>query len=154
MRELSNHLGNVLAKVRDTLKCSSMNMKSKLAFGVLFCLCFYFVADYSSRKYREGIMNKPKKYCYEIRHDAVNAALFVKEEEDIEKMISFYDSISLGYNPYIRFPVRTMPTDTCVYVLESLLDGKITKVACYGAGATFQDYMTGYVMTDFLHDNK
>lgn len=99
-------------------------------------------------------MSKPKKYCYEIRGDAVNAALFVKDEKDIEKMISFYDSISQGYNPYIRFPVRTMPTDTCVYVLESLYDGKITKVGCYGAGVTFSNYMTGYVMTDFLHNCK
>lgn len=95
-------------------------------------------------------------YCYETFSGPVNSALYVDYKSDGEKLIQYYKLVEKGENPIINFPLKGLPTDTPVYILEYIgKDSALVKVAQYTnrIGKIRMEFIEGYVYNETLHSS-
>jgi hypothetical protein len=124
-------------------------------FLILLLILWNLIGHLIYKNYHNNIRNKEKMYCYETYWKIVNPALFVKNKQNIDSLISYYQKIEKGnLDSKFNFPPLLIPTDTCVYVLKYERDSMIAKIICYYKWGKQGDFVTGYVYKNTLHKNR
>ena len=107
-----------------------------------------------NKGYHERVRSKKKMYCYQQYWGVINPVLYVKKEQYIDSLITYYQKIEKGeQNPTFNFPPLTLPYDTCVYVLDYKQDSLVAKVVCYYDWGKYGSFVKGYVFINTLHRN-
>lgn len=133
-------------------------MMKKTTNIILILIIFGFSAvwiatgHFINKNYHEKIKTKKKMYCYQQYWKVVNPVLFVKKEQFIDSLITYYRKIENGdTNPTINFPPLSLPYDTCVYVMGYERDSLVAKVVCYYNWGRHGNFVKGYVYKNTLH---
>jgi hypothetical protein len=135
-------------------------MKRKIKFGTVFIIVFIFsvlvliIGRIININYYKGLQEKRKMYCYEQYWKVVNPVLFVKDYENIDSLVAYYQKIEKGdTNPVFNFPPLLLPLDTCVYILGYERHSLVANMVCFYNWGKGGNYVKGYVYSHTLHNN-
>lgn len=118
------------------------------------CISLGFGGYFVAKHHRDNLESKPKKYCYQTYFGPANSALCIENRNDWIKLVAYYDSLAIGKNPPLGFPLKTLPMKHPVHLLQYEMDGQIAKVvSTYNRGKRLGgSYLRCWVDARTLHD--
>ncbi len=131
-----------------------MQRKQIIAYSIIAGIVILIGGSWWYKKrFHELVKTRPKMYCYQTYFGPVNAAFFVTEKSFIPEVVAYYEKMDSGEDkhPMFDFPPRTLPPDTCVYVMGYNEDSTAADVVCYARWRSNSSYQRGYVSVKTLH---
>ena len=95
-------------------------------------------------------------FCYETFRGPSNSAFIIEDLIYKDSLVKYYKEVEKGENPVFNFPLKTLPTDDPVYVMNYIdKDSLIVEiVSYYDRGIKFGgNYLRGYVYGKTLHSS-
>lgn len=120
-----------------------------LSFSILFIIgCFIYNSNY-----HEKVMASPKMYAYQTYFGPPNSVIIIEDTSYKEELIDYYEKMAKGENPYLNFPLKTLPQYELLYVVEYSSDGLLAKVISYYDRKPMfgGSYTEGWVYVKTLH---
>lgn len=128
--------------------------KSIIGFIVIGILYFAGAHIYVTKR-NERIKGLPKHYVYENYRGVPNPVLFISNLKYKNEYLNYYTKVKAGGNPSFGFPLKGMPQNDPVYIIDYTSDSTLVKiVSYYNRGKHFGgSYTEGYVFIEALHDS-
>jgi hypothetical protein len=103
--------------------------------------------------FHKNIRSKPRKYCYHKYFGPPNPSLMIDDLKYKDSLISYYEEMEKGYNPYFNFPIKEATFGQAVYVLGYTSDSTLIEILSYRKGKfRGSTYDRGYVYYKTLHE--
>ncbi|MGB0869618.1 MAG: hypothetical protein ACPGSD_08465 [Flavobacteriales bacterium] len=118
---------------------------------LLFPIGGYFI----SKRYNEYVRSQPKKFCYHTYFGPANSAFIITNLKYKDSFLNYHEKVELtGVNISFNFPLKTLPQNDYVYVLEYNSDSTLAKVVSYYNRGTYRggNFLKGWVYSGVLHD--
>lgn len=133
-----------------------MNKKrEKIIVGLIIGAIIFIVGSYFySSNFHKNIRNHKQMFCYETFRGSSNSAFVIENLLFKDSLVKYYKDVEKGENPIFNFPLKTLPTDNPVFVINYIdKDSLIVEVVSYyDRGIKFGgDYLRGYVYGKTLH---
>lgn len=141
----------------DTLdkKCYSMKTRKIIIIVVGILLLFPIGGFVLSKKYNEYVKEQPKKYCYHTYFGPANSAFIITDLKYEKQYLKYHQIVeSNGENISFNFPLKTLPQNDYVYILEYNNDSTLAKVVSYYDRGAYRGgrFLKGWVYSGTLHD--
>jgi hypothetical protein len=133
-------------------------MKLTIKLSIVFILGIIFVIGcvLYSKKYHENIQKHPKKFIYETFYGPANPVLIIEDLKYKDSLIDYYKKLESRpkYEPYFNFPLKTIPTNDPVYLINISEDGQLGEfVSYYDRGNMFGgSFLRGWAYINTIHD--
>jgi hypothetical protein len=127
--------------------------KYLIGIAFIFILFFTIGGHFINKYYHKDVKNKPKMYVYHTFYGPKNPVLIIENLKYKENYVQFYKKVSQGKNPTFDFPLKTLPTNHPVYLIEFTSDSLLAKVVSYYDYGIMRggDFTKGWVYAKCLH---
>jgi uncharacterized protein YneF (UPF0154 family) len=121
--------------------------------GITFVIgCYLF-----NKKYHENIRNHPKKFIYETINGPANPVLIIEDLSYKDSLINYYKKLESRpkNEPFFNFPLKTIPTNDPVYLINMSDDGQLGEFVSYydRVGIFGGSFLRGWTYINTIHDN-
>jgi uncharacterized protein YneF (UPF0154 family) len=132
-----------------------VRFKYFILVGVFIALFFSVGGYFINKTYNEYVKSQPQMYCYQTFYGPANPVLIIESLSYSDEYIDYYSNAENKRNMVIKFPLKTMPVRTPVYVINYTSDSLLAEiVSYYDRGPSFGGSFTkGWVYAKTLHEN-